>query len=158
MSNAIVKSAIFSRKDSGSVDLIIETDSHGIVPVTVNLSDDYPSKYMIELKGWIEKNIAIIADYIEIVPSNAEKIEEITAAIQSVLDAEAQSRNYDDINAIGKYLGFDNAFLVECVALGEWTAAVWSKAYELLATWKNGGPEITKEQVLAELPKMDKTI
>ena len=86
--------------------------------------------------------------------SNQQKIDAITASIQDVLDTEARSRNYDDINAIGKYIGYDNAFRVECEALGAWTANVWLKAYELLATWEQTGQEVTKDEVLAQLPAM----
>ena len=104
--------------------------------------------------GMVEMTAAEIEAHINPTLTDAEKIAAITASIQAVLDGEAQSRNYDNINAIGKYLGYDNAFRAECEALGSWTAQVWSKGYELLNTWQQTGVEITQQQVLDQLPIM----
>jgi len=80
-----------------------------------------------------------------------EQSEAITGAInavQGMLDKEAQKRGYDDVNAIGKYIGYDNPFRAECEALGAWTAACWSKCYEL----QSGG--VMPSDLLAEMPKL----
>lgn len=68
--------------------------------------------------------------------------------MQAMLDTEAQSRGYDNINAISKYIGFDNAFRVECEALAAWCAGCWSKCYEL----QSGG--VMPSDLLAEMPEL----
>lgn len=75
-------------------------------------------------------------------------IEQSIATVQSMLDTEAQSRGYDNINAIGKYIGYDNPFRSECELLGAWCASCWAKCYELQA----GG--VMPEDLLAEMPKL----
>ena len=80
-----------------------------------------------------------------------EQEQAIGAAINSVqlmIDTEAQSRGYDNVNAIGKYIGYDNPFRAECEALGAWTAACWAKCYEL----QSGG--VMPSDLLAEMPKL----
>ena len=81
-----------------------------------------------------------------------EQEQAISAAINSVqamLDSEAQSRNYDNINSIGKYVGYDNDYRLECEALGAWTAACWAKCYEL----QSGG--VMPSDLLLEMPKLE---
>ena len=63
-----------------------------------------------------------------------------------MLDTGAQSLGYDNINAIGKYIGYDNPFRAECEALGAWTAACWARCYEL----QGGG--VMPDNLLAEMP------
>jgi len=70
-------------------------------------------------------------------------------SVQSMLDSEAQSRGYDNINAIGKYIGYDNPFRAECEALGVWTASCWAKCYEL----QSGG--VMPVDLLAEMPLLE---
>ena len=69
--------------------------------------------------------------------------------VQAMLDSEAQSRGYDNVNAIGKYIGYDNPFRAECEALGAWTAACWAKCYEL----QSGGS--MPSDLLLEMPKFE---
>jgi len=77
-------------------------------------------------------------------------------AIQNHLDTKAQSLKYDDINAIGKYVGYDNDFRVEAEALGAWASACWKVAGEIEADVKAGNRDMpTVEGVLEELPKYD---
>jgi len=76
----------------------------------------------------------------------SEAITQATNQVQAMLDTEAQSRGYDNINSIGKYIGYDNAFRVECEALGAWAAACWSKCYELQAAG------VMPDNLLAEMP------
>ena len=78
----------------------------------------------------------------------AQLIEQVTSTVQAMLDTEAQSRGYDNINAISKYIGFDNAFRVECEALAAWCAGCWSKCYEL----QSGG--VMPSDLLAEMPEL----
>ena len=73
-------------------------------------------------------------------------ISQAISQVQAILDAGAQELGYDNINAIGKYIGYDNPFRAECEALGAWTAACWAKCYELQA----GG--VMPDDLLAEMP------
>lgn len=75
-------------------------------------------------------------------------ISQAKAAVQGLLDSTAQSKGYDNINAIAKYMGYDNQFRVECEALGAWCAACWAKCYEL----QSGG--VMPSDLLAEMPEL----
>ena len=75
-----------------------------------------------------------------------EAINQAVSSVQTMLDSEAASRGYDNINAIAKYMGYDNQFRAECEALGEWCAACWAKCYELQA----GG--VMPNDLAAEMP------
>lgn len=75
-------------------------------------------------------------------------ISQAKAVVQRHLDETAQSKGYDNINAIAKYMGYDNQFRAECEALGAWCAACWAKCYEL----QSGG--VMPSDLLAEMPKL----
>lgn len=79
----------------------------------------------------------------------AQLIEQATTLVQAMLDSEAQSRGYDNINAIAKYMGYENQFRAECEALGAWCAACWAKCYEL----QSGGT--MPSDLLAEMPQLE---
>jgi hypothetical protein len=76
----------------------------------------------------------------------AEAINQAVSSVQTMLDSEAASRGYDNINAIAKYMGYDNQFRAECEALGAWCAACWAKCYEL----QGGG--VMPDDLIAEMP------
>ena len=78
----------------------------------------------------------------------AEAINQAVSSVQAMLDSEAAKRGYDNINAIAKYMGYDNQFRAECEALGAWCAACWAKCYELQA----GG--VMPDDLMAEMPVM----
>tara|TARA_R110000851_G_scaffold42075_1_gene104940 strand:+ start:139 stop:570 length:432 start_codon:yes stop_codon:yes gene_type:complete len=78
----------------------------------------------------------------------AEAMNQAVSTVQAMLDTEAQSRDYDDINSIGKYVGYDNEFRAESEALGAWAAACWTKSKELQA----GG--VMPDDLMAEMPVM----
>ncbi len=74
-------------------------------------------------------------------------------AIQIHLDTQAQSLRYDNINAIGKYVGYENDFQAEAEALGAWASSCWKVAGEIEADVKAGNRDMpTVDEVLAELP------
>ena len=74
-------------------------------------------------------------------------------AIQKHLDTQAQSLRYDNINAIGKYVGYANDFQAEAEALGAWASSCWKVAGEIEADVKAGNRDMpTVDTVLAELP------
>ena len=76
----------------------------------------------------------------------AEAINQAVSTVQAMLDSEAVKRGYDNINAIAKYVGYDNHFRAECEALGAWCADCWAKCYELQA----GG--VMPDDLAAEMP------
>lgn len=76
-------------------------------------------------------------------------LDEAINDVQSMLDAEARSRGYDNINSIAKYLGYDNIFRVECEALAKWCAACWAKCLELQSLGE------MPADLLAEMPTLE---
>jgi len=74
-------------------------------------------------------------------------------AIQNHLDTKAQSLRYDNINAIGKYVGYINDFQSEAEALGAWASSCWVVAGQIEVDVQSGTrPMPTVDEVLAELP------
>jgi len=73
--------------------------------------------------------------------------------VQMHLDKTAQKFGYDNINSIGKYLGFDNAFRAECESLGSYNVACWSKLYEIEDSIDAGTLTIdSDDDLLSQLP------
>jgi hypothetical protein len=78
---------------------------------------------------------------------------EFDEAIQNHLDAKAQSLRYDNINAIGKYVGYANDFQAEAEKLGAWASSCWKVAGDIEADVLAGNrPMPTVDEVLSELP------
>jgi len=74
-------------------------------------------------------------------------------AVQNHLDTKAQSLRYDNINAIGKYVGYENDFQAEAEALGAWASSCWKVAGQTEADVQAGVRTMpTVDEVLAELP------
>lgn len=74
-------------------------------------------------------------------------------AIQSYLDTKAKSFRYDNINAIGKYVGYENDFRTEAEKLGAWASSCWKVAGVIEAAVKAGDRDMpTIDEVIAELP------
>jgi hypothetical protein len=88
--------------------------------------------------------------------TNEQKIEAFKVEIQNILDAKAQSLNYDDINSVAKYIGFENHFKNECTALALWASNVWLKSYEMLNAWEAGDiEELTLSEIIEQLPEFE---
>jgi len=78
---------------------------------------------------------------------------DINNAIQNHLDTTAQSLRYDNINAIGKYVGYENDFRAEAEKLGAWASSCWKVAGQIEADVQSGVRVMpTVDEVLAELP------
>lgn len=74
-------------------------------------------------------------------------------AIQGHLDAQAKVLRHAGINAIGKYLGYNNVFRVECEELGKWASSCWVVAEQIEADVIAGNREMpTVDETIAELP------
>lgn len=94
-------------------------------------------------------------------PTIEERTEQFRAAIQSHLDAFAQTRNYDGIMSAASYAtSAVEKFRVEGQYAVDVRDATWAKAYELLAEWmegilsgERGFP--TDEEIFNELPALE---
>jgi len=75
----------------------------------------------------------------------------INIAIQSHLDNEAKMLRYDDINSIGKYLGYDNEYRVECESLGVLASLTWKYVETQLIEVSLGNRELpTPDEAVQE--------
>lgn len=90
----------------------------------------------------------------ELAQQEAQLQKTYTDAIQKMMDAEAQSKNYDGILSVCSYATSTNAvFKAEAAVAVPWRDAVWSAGYKILADVKAGlRPLPTIEEMLAELP------
>lgn len=78
---------------------------------------------------------------------------DISNAIQSMIDNKAKEFRYDDINSTAKYLRPSSQFYNEVVALNDWCDACWIKAEEIEKDVVAGARTMpTAEEVLAEMP------
>lgn len=77
-------------------------------------------------------------------------------AVQNMLDAKAQERNYDNIASACTYDGDpDPIFSAEGAACKAWRSAVWRRCYEDLAKVQSGEmAQPTIEEFLASLPTL----
>jgi len=83
----------------------------------------------------------------------------INDGIQNHLDTKAQSLRYDNINAIGKYVGYVNDFQAEAEALGAWASSCWLVTGQIEADVQAGVRVMpTVDEVIAELPIYNKRI
>jgi len=84
-----------------------------------------------------------------------EILDNLTLNIISYIDMIAQSKGYDNIASIGKYLGFDNPFRAECEVLGQFNAECWVKAYSIQNDVENGTiPVPTADELINMLPSI----
>ena len=114
----------------------------------VELIDGVPTtKWVITSKTEEEIQVEVAAKTTAILTS-------YKTTIQAMIDSEAQSRGYDDINAIAKYQGYPNMYQEETIALGMWCADCWTKGYIILGEVQKGLRVLPSiEEVIAELPK-----
>lgn len=90
-------------------------------------------------------------------PTQMQIIESLKEAIQSHLDATAQSLGYDDIKTAVTYADEPAVpkFQAEGQALRAWRSLVWDKCYEMLEEVKSGSQEVVDAAgVIAELPTL----
>ena len=76
-------------------------------------------------------------------------------AVQSMLDAKAKEKGYDNIVSACSYAGYDNPFRAEGESYGVWRANCWQVGYRILAeAAAETRPMPTVEEVLAEMPEL----
>lgn len=96
------------------------------------------------------KRVGIVDGELVEIPKTEEELKaKISNAIQSLLDTRARELRYDNMNAVAKYLGFDNYFRAEAESLAKWCADCWAKAGEL----ESSGEVYTADEVLALMPE-----
>lgn len=116
--------------------------------------DEANTDYQAYLAWLAEGNTPEPADQ----PTQVQIIASIASAVQSHLDAAAQSLGYDDIKTAVTYAEEPAVpkFQAEGQALRAWRSQVWAKCYELLDEAKSGTRSaMTAEEVLTELPKLE---
>jgi len=111
--------------------------------------------YFVLLNGFTkvaqsEVDMALVEQALEF-KKELEKQTEV--AIQDYIDSAAKSLGYDDISSIGKYLGYENPFRVECEKLGKFNADCWMKAFAIQEEVLNGRVISSIDEVILELPK-----
>jgi len=103
--------------------------------------------------GWVELTNEELDAHINPPKSAEQLISEYEAAIEIHINVVSASKGYNTIDSIAKYLGSDNVFKAECVALSAWVADVWVSVQSTLNSWQNGDidqPSI--EDVITGLP------
>ena len=124
--------------------------------------NDYPT----EAVKWANENNAYILQngttftIMEVpvrVPTEEEIQSQLTQAVQAMMDAKAQEKNYDNIHTACTYANStDETFRKEGIACVAWRDAVWRKCYDILAEVKAGKRAIpTIEELIAELPELE---
>lgn len=85
------------------------------------------------------------------------RITEIQSAVQNLLDAKAQEKNYDNGFAIASYANSTDAiFHDEANRFISWRDACWRECYNILAQFQSGEIEMpTVEYVLSRLPSLN---
>lgn len=117
-----IRNSTYKNKEHTIVDVEIEHPQYGWIPYTFK-SDEIDESYDAEIRVYLET--ITINTYIEPVsPSLTIKI--IKQAVQNHLDIKAQELDYDNINTIAKFIGYDNPYRIESESLGLWSANVWT--------------------------------
>jgi len=103
-------------------------------------------------------------------PDNDQLVSEYTSFIQGRLDAFARTRNYDNVNSVGKYKDISDdevatlptelqadvvKFRTECRYLALKAAETWARAYVILGEFQSTGTVPSIENVEAQLPDLE---
>ena len=117
----------------------------------------YPNDFFENVIDGIDTLLAKKAEreYVEPTPPTEAEIKaQLTEAVQAMMDAKAQEKNYDNIHTACTYANStDEIFRAEGTACIAWRDAIWRKCYDILAEVKAGNRAIpTIEELIAELP------
>ena len=81
------------------------------------------------------------------------RLNEISNAIQKMLDDKAKEYRYDNIMSVRSYAGYANSFQTEAQVLAIWAADCWAKAGEIEQDVITGKRQLpTVNEILAEMP------
>ena len=88
--------------------------------------------------------------------SDADIIKELTAALESHYDTEAQKKNYDNRFTCALRAGYAGPFQAEGVAFATWMDSCNAYGYQVIADVKGGKRTVpTAAELLAELPTIE---
>lgn len=146
-----VRNCVYSNQAHTTIDCDVLTDAHGWIPTTVDMESDSRARLVVLVSA------ETIGDYVpppDPELTDAEKLVNINAAVQNMLNAEARRKGYDNIHTAAIRAALPNSpFHAEGVAFGEWMDQCFTKCYELLAQWQSGAiAEMTIDEVLAVMP------
>ena len=105
---------------------------------------------------WVTFKANAGRDGVEVAPPTMPTVAGYTAAIQTMLDAEARTHNYDSILSLASYAASTHPpFAAEGQAGLDWRDAVWGASYALMAQVQAGTlAQPTIAELLAMLPPM----
>ena len=106
------------------------------------------------VQGWTWDGLRFAAP----VPTSnqADTIRALTAALERMYDAEAQSRRYDNRFTCALRAGYPGPFHAEGLAFASWMDACNAKAYAIMADCLDGKRgEPSEEELLREMPTME---
>jgi len=116
-----------------------------------NEAGEIIGKYANPQEGYAEEFLP--DDDAELQPTINDIAKQFEDAIQSHLDAEAQAKNYDNINTACSYAAAPNPFQLESLSFVTWRGNVWAYCYQELAKVQSGERSLpTLEQIISELP------
>jgi len=131
-------------------------DIHKIIPTpNIEVEDEIWQEAIAENANYVdvENKTLLVKDFRSAEEILVQEVTDINNAIQNHLDTKAQSLRYDNINAIGKYVGYENDFRAEAEKLGAWASSCWKVAGVIEADVSAGNRVMpTVDEVLAELP------
>lgn len=89
--------------------------------------------------------------------TNEEIKNQLTQAVQDMMDREAEKRGYDSIFSVCTYIDTGvPRFDEEGVKARRWRSACWNKCYEILGQVENNERHIPSvDELLAEMPSLN---
>jgi len=143
-------------QENGSVNVEILHAVYGWGPF--NASPNDPEEHGRDIYAWaIDGEFGAIAPYVAPVMTKEQKVKAMTDAVQSILDAPAQSLGYDDIKTACTYADEPAVplFQKQGIAFRAWRSLVWAKCYSILGEVEaKTRQEPTIPELLAELPPL----
>jgi len=123
-------------------------DFFGTCPDSSDIKIDGVTREFIEA-DWLQMQ----ADEMNARPKPISKEEEVSQAIQAMLDKSSLSRGYDSVISECSYATSTGSFGAEAQVTVDWRDAVWTYAYQVQEDIKGGvRTEPTLADLLAELP------
>lgn len=138
--------------ENGTIDCEINHPEYGWIPCTVSPDDKETASIFDNAKSNAKQYTPPVKTQEEI---EAEIKADFERIADSVLQAKAQEKGYDNIISACSYAADANPFQAESKQFIRWRGAVWAKCYELLNFHKEAGTVPTKDEFLAQLPEFE---